>query len=313
MGDAIDAPNFLRTIARDAHTVSGLTGLAELIHNSFDAGATRLDIRVLPPTSKEGWEDEPMLLFSDNGSGMSREELQKLFKLAGTRERTVTDVGRWGVGSKYGSMRNADAAIFFTCDESGCMSVGLLSPAQLEGPPAAHRCPVVSLDDSMQLLDDDVDAGTPTLDRHNHIWYPIAEYTPFTIPECYRILSELLHSGHGTRVYLFSLCRATEDLKRFALDWESTPGDIRDPVAQVCLLPHAVQPVHVYARLATDTSVRARAAQERTFEIRDRKGQNKPYLIDYSLRASCEVNLTPPAYIAAAFLPLCHTPSHHPH
>ena len=245
MGDAIDAPNFLRTIAREAHKVSGLTGLAELIHNASDAGATRLDISVLPPTSKEGWEDEPMLLFADNGIGMSREELQKLFQLAPKKERTVTNVGRWGVGAKYGSMRNANAAIFFTCDESGVMSVGLLSPEHLEES-RARRCPVVSLDDSMELLDDDVDAGTPTPERSKHSWHPIVQYTPFTIPECHRILSELLKSGHGTRVYLFSLCRATKDSKRFAIDWESTPGDIRDPVAQVCPLPHTVQPVRVY-------------------------------------------------------------------
>ena len=206
MSSMMDLPNFLRTIAREAHKVSGLTGLAELIHNSSDAGATRLDIRVLEPTRKEGWEDEPMLLFADDGTGMTRAGLTKLFQVATNRERKVTDVGRWGVGAKYGSMRNADAALFFTCDEeSGVMSVGLLSPDHLEAT-SAHCCPVVSLNDSMQLVDDD-DAEATINEHHKH-WDPIVQYTPFTIPECYRILSELHLSRHGTRAYLFRLRRA---------------------------------------------------------------------------------------------------------
>eukprot|EP00966_Prymnesium_polylepis_P025315 583896-Prymnesium_polylepis.1 len=46
-------------------------------------------------------------------------------------------------------MRNADAAVVFSCDAEGALTVGLLSPAFLD----EHRsgCPTISLDADLQL------------------------------------------------------------------------------------------------------------------------------------------------------------------
>jgi hypothetical protein len=57
-----------------AHTVSPLTGLAELVHNAYAAQATRLDILVRS-SAKPDVPAQDMLLFRDNGTGMNTEEL----------------------------------------------------------------------------------------------------------------------------------------------------------------------------------------------------------------------------------------------
>ena len=257
---AIDLRHHLLTKAREAHEASGLTGLAELIHNSYDAGATRLDIRVLQPTTKEGWEDEVMLLFADNGCGMSPGELTRLFVLSLDKddERSSTEVGRWGLGAKYGTMRNADAALVFTCHEStGVMSVGLLSPGYLKAADATE-CPVASLDENMQLMPE----GAALQD-----W--IVNHSPFTVPDCYRILAEL-YQHRGTRFYLFGL-RSDHECN---LVWKAeagVPPDIHDRV----VLPSA-------------------EGGGSRYEFRGRKGHDHAYPLDYSLRSFCEVMFMEP-------------------
>ena len=46
-------------------------------------------------------------------------------------------------------MRNADAAVVFSCDEEGALTVGLLSPDFLDE--HCSGCPIVSLDADLQL------------------------------------------------------------------------------------------------------------------------------------------------------------------
>jgi hypothetical protein len=80
--------------------------IAELIHNSSDADATKISVNI------ENASKDPRLVIQDNGNGMTVPEMHIMMKLG--RDQEVTDhlrSGRYGMGFKTGSMRLAKHAI----------------------------------------------------------------------------------------------------------------------------------------------------------------------------------------------------------
>ncbi|XP_015282820.1 PREDICTED: MORC family CW-type zinc finger protein 1 [Gekko japonicus] len=90
--------------------------IAELIDNSRDAGATRLDIFTV---NNENLQGGFMLCFLDDGCGMTPREATDLVYFGRSSKRTVSGmIGHYGNGLKSGAMRIGKDFILFTKKES---------------------------------------------------------------------------------------------------------------------------------------------------------------------------------------------------
>ncbi|KAM3837636.1 MORC family CW-type zinc finger protein 1 isoform 2-T2 [Vipera latastei] len=90
--------------------------IAELIDNSRDAGATRLDIYTVNNDNLRGGFS---LCFLDDGCGMSRREATDIVYFGRSSKRTNPKmIGRYGNGLKSGSMRIGNDLILFTKKEN---------------------------------------------------------------------------------------------------------------------------------------------------------------------------------------------------
>ncbi|XP_065196359.1 ATPase MORC2A-like isoform X2 [Sycon ciliatum] len=87
--------------------------LAELVDNSRDAGASRINIYTEDCASVRG---EKILCFLDDGEGMSPEQSAKViqFGYSGKRSRDAQSIGQYGNGLKSGAMRIGRDFILFT-------------------------------------------------------------------------------------------------------------------------------------------------------------------------------------------------------
>lgn len=76
------------------------SAIADLIDNSISAGATRIDIRLLPT-------ENPYLIILDNGCGMNSSEIEEAMRYGSKNpldERKKDDLGRFGLGLKSASL-----------------------------------------------------------------------------------------------------------------------------------------------------------------------------------------------------------------
>lgn len=92
----VDEANFILT-TRDTGYKSTASAVAELVDNSIQAGAKRIDINVW----QEGVGSERLLFLSvlDNGHGMTNKELRTALRFGGTsRFNDRTGLGRFGMG-----------------------------------------------------------------------------------------------------------------------------------------------------------------------------------------------------------------------
>jgi|SRR3989338_741256 len=74
------------------------TAVADLVDNSIEAGATRIDILV------EFDGDNSFVRISDNGKGMTVEELKEAMRYGSERTYNDEDLGKFGLGLKTASM-----------------------------------------------------------------------------------------------------------------------------------------------------------------------------------------------------------------
>ena len=74
------------------------TAVADLVDNSIEAGATRIDILV------EFDGDNSFVRISDNGKGMTVEELKEAMRYGSERTYNEEDLGKFGLGLKTASM-----------------------------------------------------------------------------------------------------------------------------------------------------------------------------------------------------------------
>jgi len=92
--DLVVASTFVQA-ARDSGYVSLATALGELIDNSIQASATKIDLCVSRPDPVAG----PTVTVADNGRGMTRAELAACLKFGGTsRFNDRQSIGRYGMG-----------------------------------------------------------------------------------------------------------------------------------------------------------------------------------------------------------------------
>eukprot|EP00300_Choanocystis_sp_HF-7_P009537 c16481_g1_i1.p1 GENE.c16481_g1_i1~~c16481_g1_i1.p1 ORF type:complete len:326 (+),score=70.41 c16481_g1_i1:32-1009(+) len=138
-------PSFLRTLGSN-HAEFKWGAFAELIHNSYDAKATKCEIslhRVSPP----------VIRIKDNGVGMSHNDIQMMLTIGHEHTNDPNRVGHYGIGFKQGSMAIGQDVVILTRTKTS-ISIGLLSvsynvgKSQLETPIATYK--IVGEDESIE-------------------------------------------------------------------------------------------------------------------------------------------------------------------
>jgi len=126
--------------ARDSGYKSINSALAELIDNSFDAGATNVNIDV----SKNENEDITVFI-SDNGIGMNRSTLRTALQFGGSsRFNSRSSIGRFGMGLPNSSISQARRVEVITWEKPSCvwrsyLDVDEIANGKLEAVPLPQR------------------------------------------------------------------------------------------------------------------------------------------------------------------------------
>jgi hypothetical protein len=101
-----EARNLIETF-RNAN-INVYSALSEFVDNSFDAGAKRIDFRVTLKDNKYAVD------ITDNGSGMTKENLAAALSLGSLSEKKLTGTGKFGSGMKIAAMNLFDEISIIT-------------------------------------------------------------------------------------------------------------------------------------------------------------------------------------------------------
>ena len=72
--------------------------IADIIDNSYDANATKIDVRIdFDPSDP----NKPYIVIMDNGDGISQDEMKNALRLGVRRNRSDTELGVFGIGMKH--------------------------------------------------------------------------------------------------------------------------------------------------------------------------------------------------------------------
>uniref|UniRef100_J3MFY0 CW-type domain-containing protein n=1 Tax=Oryza brachyantha TaxID=4533 RepID=J3MFY0_ORYBR len=253
-------PSYLRTLSQ-THAGWVFGAIAELIDNSRDADASRLNISIKSLFSKKAERKIPVLCVIDDGHGMTYAEMMRMISFGHKRpdEHRQDQIGRFGIGFKTGAMKLGKDAIVLT-QTSSSRSIAFLSQSFNENKDNLE-IPVVTFCKEGQYMEVDSSVQSEATAEYN--LNAIKEFSPFNeyfIGEKLGIFGE---DGTGTQIYIWNLDRWGAD---YTLDWSSgKPSE--DPVHQGC----------------GDILIRSR-------RVRSRPGQTSNNVpLDYSLQSYLEV------------------------
>lgn len=125
---------------RDAGYKSIISALAELIDNSFDAKATRINVDIIKADT-----GEITVITSDDGTGMKPSDLQIALQFGGsTRFNSRVSIGRFGMGLPNSSLSQARRVEVITWKKPGSvwrsyLDVDEIASGQLKSVPAPQR------------------------------------------------------------------------------------------------------------------------------------------------------------------------------
>lgn len=85
--------------------------IADIIDNSYDANATKIDVKIgFDPSS----DDKPYIVIMDNGDGISEDEMKNALRLGVQRNRSETELGVFGIGMKLSSLAQANEVTIYS-------------------------------------------------------------------------------------------------------------------------------------------------------------------------------------------------------
>ncbi|XXG73535.1 hypothetical protein AAC387_Pa07g2439 [Persea americana] len=253
-------PTYLRTLSQ-AHSGWIFGAVAELVDNSRDAKATRLNISIEYLYSKKAEEMIPVLSFVDDGHGMSHVDVVRMLSF-GHKQPDGDDpdhIGRFGIGFKTGAMRLGQDAIVLT-QTTDSRSVAFLSQSFNEGKDNVE-IPIVSYCKKGNFME--VDTHIHSEEAANCHLKAIKEFSPFNEYSIGQKLGLFDEMGTGTQIYIWNLAKWGSD---YSLEWLA--GKTSD---------------HSPYQTQGDILVRSK-------RIRSRPGQiSQKVPLDYSLQAYLEV------------------------
>ncbi|XP_050906292.1 uncharacterized protein LOC127119957 isoform X1 [Lathyrus oleraceus] len=194
-------PSYLKTLGQ-AHSGWIFGGIAELVDNSRDAKATKIDIFIDMIKMKKSGNGVPMLSVIDDGQGMNHDEIMKMVSF-GHKNSDYEDkdqIGRFGVGFKTGAMRLGKDVLVLT-QTANSRSIAFLSQSLNEGKDNIE-IPIVSYCRQGQQMEVDTKAQSDKLAKYN--LKAIKEFSPFNkylIGE----KAALFCGGTGTQIYIWNL------------------------------------------------------------------------------------------------------------
>ncbi|XP_044981216.1 ATPase MORC2A-like isoform X4 [Hordeum vulgare subsp. vulgare] len=206
-------PRYLRTLGQ-THAGWIFGAVAELVDNSRDAGASRLDISIQSMFSKKEKGKVPVLCVSDDGLGMTYEEMMRMVSFGhdGANEHCKDQIGRFGIGFKSGSMKLGKDALVLT-QTSTSRSVSFLSQS-FNDKKDNIEIPVVTYCKEGQYMEVDLNVQSKATAERN--LDAIKEFSPFNeyfIGEKVGLFGE---EGTGTQVYIWNLEKWGAD---YTLEW----------------------------------------------------------------------------------------------
>ncbi|XP_059644308.1 uncharacterized protein LOC132286071 isoform X2 [Cornus florida] len=207
-------PSYLKTLGQ-AHSGWIFGAVAELVDNSRDAKATKLEISIETVYSKNVGLEIPMLSVIDDGHGMTHQEIVTMISF-GHKEPDADDpdrIGRFGVGFKTGAMRLGKDALVLT-QTANSRSIAFLSQSLNEGKDNLE-IPIVSYCRKGNFMEVDTSVQSEVLAKNN--LKDIKNFSPFNK---YLIGEKAgLFSGRstGTQIYIWNLDKWGSD---YSLKWE---------------------------------------------------------------------------------------------
>ncbi|PIN21092.1 hypothetical protein CDL12_06216 [Handroanthus impetiginosus] len=205
-------PSYLKTLSQ-AHSSWIFGAIAELVDNSRDAKATKLEIAISVVYCKAADKDIPMLSVIDDGRGMSHADIQRMISF-GHGQPDANDpnrIGRYGIGFKTGAMRLGKDALVLT-QTANSRSIAFLSQSLNEGKDNLE-IPIVSYRRIGQFME--VDTNIQNEDSAKYNLKLIKKFSPF---DKYLIGEKAgLFNGTGTQIYVWNL---DEWGSTYSLQWE---------------------------------------------------------------------------------------------
>ena len=85
--------------------------IADIIDNSYDANATKIDVRIdFDPSDP----NKPYIVIMDNGDGISEDDMKNALRLGVRRNRSDTELGVFGIGMKLSSLAQANEVTVYS-------------------------------------------------------------------------------------------------------------------------------------------------------------------------------------------------------
>ncbi|KAM0883527.1 hypothetical protein ACQ4PT_031577 [Festuca glaucescens] len=212
-------PSYLRTLSQ-THAGWIFGAIAELVDNSRDAGASRLDISIQTMFSKKAEGKVPVLSVIDDGCGMTYAEMMRMISFGHKRpkEHSKDQIGRFGIGFKTGAMKLGKDAVVLT-QTSTSRSVSFLSQSFNENKDNLE-IPVVTYRKEGQYMEVDLTVQSEGTAEYN--LNAIKEFSPFNEYFIGEKLGLFGEDGTGTQVYIWNLDKWGQD---YTLDWNSGKTD----------------------------------------------------------------------------------------
>ncbi|KAI4327872.1 hypothetical protein L6164_020283 [Bauhinia variegata] len=250
-------PSYLKTLGQ-VHSGWIFGGIAELIDNSSDAKANKVDIFIEMIKFMKTGETIPILSVIDDGKGMNHEEIVKMvcFGHKPPDGHEPDRIGRFGIGFKTGAMRLGRDVLVLTQTLTS-RSIAFLSQSFNEGKDNIE-IPIVSYIHQGQCMEVDTSVQSEALAKYN--LKAIQEFSPFNK----YLIGEKAASfggGTGTQIYIWNLDKWGLDC---CLQWyDGLVGGSSFHQGDICI---------------------------RSKRIRSRPGQiSQKVPLDYSLRSYLEV------------------------
>ncbi|KAH0451108.1 hypothetical protein IEQ34_021800 [Dendrobium chrysotoxum] len=252
-------PSYLTTLSQ-THSAWIFGAIAELIDNSRDAHATRLDISVELLYSKKDGNKIPVLSIIDDGDGMTHNDILRMVSF-GHRQTTGEDqdrIGKFGIGFKTGAMKLGRDALVLT-QSSRSRSIAFLSQTYNENKDNIE-IPIVSYVKNGRYMD--IDPSIQSKEFANFNLSAIKEFSPFNEYLLGEQLGLFGKDGTGTQIFIWNLDKWGLD---YTLEWNDGKGG------------------QSYNKGQGDIFIRSR-------RLRSRLGQiSREVPLDYSLQAYLEV------------------------
>lgn len=212
-------PSYL-TMLSQTHSSCIFGAIAELVDNSRDAHATRLDISVELRYFKKDGMEIPVLSIIDDGDGMTHSEILRMLSFGhkGANEEDPNRIGRFGIGFKTGAMKLGRDALVLT-QSSKSRSVALLSQSYNETKDNIE-IPIVTFSKIDRYME--LDLTIQSEEYANFNLSAIKDFSPFNEYLIGEQLGLFGKDGTGTQIFIWNLDKWGSD---YNLEWVGEKGD----------------------------------------------------------------------------------------